>query len=98
MRDLKLMEPREFSYYVSRPGIQKDWSNPSGQELVESLNNLHRFTRQLVTEKERIQESLNTAQRGLESASLKLWILGAVVSAEFAIIGWLVKEFLAATR
>lgn len=98
MRNPEIQEPTEFQYYVAREGIRKDWNHPSEAELVESLNNLHRFTRNLVTEKERIQESLHAAERGLEWAKYKIWTLGLFLAGEGAVIGWLVKEFLAAHR
>ena len=83
----EIQTPDEFQYYVQQHGIRKNWAQPTHPEMVESLNKLHRFTRQLVTEKDRMQETLGWN---------RIWIriLGGCVIAEFAIIGWFAIVFL----
>lgn len=95
MRNPEIQDPTEFQYYVQKNGIRSNWEHPSEADLVRSLNTLHQFTRQLVTEKERIQESLAGSQRKLGTADLKIWILMLALGAQTAVIGWLVKFVLA---
>ena len=91
MRDPLLIqnsEQQSFEYYVRKP-IEKDWEHPSREELVESVNTLHRFTRQLVIEKDRIQRQLNRSK-----CKWYIWALTACNLAEWAVIGWLLKVIL----
>lgn len=87
MPDPEIQEPTEFQYYVQREGIRRDYSRPSHQELIRDVNVLHGFMKNLVREKDRMQETV-------ASQRTKIWILTATVAAEFTVIGWLVKAFL----
>src|SRR5947207_13702562 len=82
VRDPLLMAATEkFEYYVQK-SLAKDWQNPTREDLVESVNALHKFTRQLVTEKGRIQQALLAAHEDLKSAKRKIMVLSLVVVAD----------------
>ena len=86
--------PKTFEYYVERPGVKNDWQNPTEQELVESVNKLHGFTRQLVTEKTDIQVNLRDVQRALGWSRIWTRILTAALIAQWALIVILGKALL----
>ena len=103
-----LQTPTEFEYYVARHGKHSDYQNRTHEQLVFDVNELHRFTRQLVTEKNQIQDStrklakeknqmqsaLGTAERKVDAANLKIWILAGALCGEGAVIGWVLHELL----
>lgn len=100
--------PTEFQYYVARHGIHSDYDHRTHEELVGDVKKLHLFTRQLVVEKNQLQDAtkallkekdqmqftLGKAQRKADMANLKTWVLMLIVTGEGAVIGWLVHEFL----
>jgi chromosome segregation ATPase len=102
----------EFEYYVTQHGKRSDYSDRTPEQLSKDVNVLHQFTRQLVQEKNEIQDRLRTlrkakdemqqslskAERKVDMANLKIWILTIVLAAEGTIIGWMVHEFLAGLK
>jgi hypothetical protein len=95
MRDLKLIDP-------AAPRLPDEWRREYLQRPIELLPKdvtvLFDRHEKLSREKDQINASLIEARSTLRIADLKIWILMLVVGGEGAVIGWLVKEFLAATR
>lgn len=91
----KFLDLPKFDYYVAPKG-KYDYSKRSPEQLVNDVNTLNDFTRQLVQEKNVITRNLLIAQRRLDVAGWKLWTLGIVVAGEGTVIGWLVRAFLSA--
>jgi hypothetical protein len=62
--------------------VKRDYSSRTYQELVGDVNKLHKFTRQLVTERDRFER---------RSEWQKIWIriLAAAITVQFAALGYL---------
>lgn len=73
---------RDFTYYIQQPGVKRDYSRRTHEELINDVNALHRFTRQLVKERDRFQHQVEWQ---------KIWnrILAAAVVVEFTMLGWI---------
>lgn len=95
VRDAKLIDPQE-------PRIPDDWRRAYLNRPIERLplDVTRAYDRivKLEREKNLVQADLLQAQRSLDRADLKIWVLMLAVGAEGAVIGWLVKEFLVSLR
>ena len=88
-------EPTEVSYYqATKPPLLSDYSRRSPAQMSHDLNIAHDFIRKLVTEKDHINGRLGNALLRLQSQKLWIKMLTASVVASWAVIGWIVKEFL----
>lgn len=85
MPDPDSMDSTEFTYYVARHGVRKDWSKRSTGELIEDVNVLHRFMRQLVRDKDHMRETIRR-QRDWNR------IVTAAVVALIGVVGWMFQD------
>jgi hypothetical protein len=95
VRDPKLIDPNE-------PRIPDSWRrlylHRPLEKLPEDVTVLFDRQEKLSREKDLVQADLLQAQRGLDRADLRIWVLMGLMGLEACIIGWLVKAFLEATR
>ncbi len=95
MRDPQLIDPAE-------PRIPDEWRRAYLNRPIERLPRdvTLAFDRlwTIEREKDEMRGELLAAKDQLHWADLKIWILMLVVGGEGAIIGWLVKDFLARLR
>jgi hypothetical protein len=89
-----VQSPSDFQYYVARHGVSSNYHERTHEQLIGDVNVLHDFTRKLVKEKNQMQQALSKAERKVDMANLKIWILCIFLAAEGSIIGWLIHEFL----
>jgi hypothetical protein len=83
---------------LSPPRIPDAWRraylNRPIERLPKDVMVLFDRHEKLAREKDLVHAELIQAQRSLDKADIKIWILTVAFSAEGCIIGWLVKEFL----
>jgi hypothetical protein len=92
-----IQTPAEFQFYVEQHGIrktQREFERDSIPGLQKSLSKAHDNLHRQVGINTRLYTSLNKAQKQLGWSKIWIGILGAAVTAEFAIIGWMFEAFL----
>lgn len=92
MRDQNLIDP-------SSPRIPDEWRRSYLNRPIERLPKdvMILFDRHVKLEREKdlVHADLIEAQRRLGAADIKIWVLMLLIGGEGAVIGWLVREFLA---
>ena len=86
--DKRLSEQKIEEWYRHRPVYKLE------NDLIEAFNQLHEIRRRARSDADRLRQAVIDTRKQLQSAKLRIWILGGVAAAELSIIGWLVKAFL----
>jgi hypothetical protein len=92
--ELKVRDP----LLIDEPRIPEEWRRNylvrSPEKLAGDVTRLYDENWLLKRENGRMQQALLDTERRLNSAGLKMWIMGLVLGAQGSVIGWLVKAFL----
>jgi hypothetical protein len=96
MPDPKIETPPEFKFYEEQHGVRRprEFERGSIQGLEKSLSKAHDNLAKQVGINTRLHADLNAVKTARGWDRIWIRILGGCVLVEFAIIGWLVSEFL----
>jgi hypothetical protein len=97
MPDPEIQTPAEFQFYVQQNGVRstrREFERGSIQGLEKSLSKAHDNLQTQVGINTRLYVSLARAQKRLDWANLKMWILAGALGAEGAVLLVLWQVFL----